>query len=101
MKRGLTHISETTIWSAFDASVRFRHILLQLQVLVADFAPDSLKHSNAGVLICADANGFGSIGISRVEFECCMASYFSEITDPTALAPDGKFASLISSLESL
>ncbi len=45
----------------------------------ADFSPASLKNLESWYFALCDTDSFGSLGISREEFECCMASYFCEV----------------------
>ena len=46
----------------------------------ADYTPESLKNLEHWYFELIDSDGFRSLGISREDFECCMASYFCELT---------------------
>src|SRR5689334_18157683 len=58
-------------------------------IFIADFAPASLKNLESWYFTLFDADGFGSLGISREEFEYCMASYFCEVA--VRNCPDAKW----------
>ena len=45
----------------------------------ADGTPESLKQLEAWYFQLFESDGFGELGVSREEFERCMASYFCEV----------------------
>ena len=48
-------------------------------VFAADFTPESLKNLELWYFELWEADGFGRLGISREDFERCMAMYFCEV----------------------
>ncbi len=48
-------------------------------VFSSDFSPDSLKGLEQWYFALWEADGFGSLGLSREELERCMAIYFCEV----------------------
>ena len=58
-------------------------------VFVSDFSPESLKNLESWYFTLYKSDGFGALGISREELECCMASYFGEVV--VRNCPDAKW----------
>ena len=55
----------------------------------ADYTPESLKHLERWYFELMDNDGFQTLGTSREDFECCMASYFGEVV--IRHCPDAKW----------
>ena len=72
--------AEAHLFSERDERLRcITELATSSGVFAADFTPDSLKHLERWYFHLCDTDGFRLLGISREEFECCMASYFCEL----------------------
>ena len=58
---------------------RIANLAASSDVFFADFTPESLKNLEQWYFILWESDGFGALGISREEFESCMAMYVSEV----------------------
>ena len=56
-----------------------RALALKSERFVADGSPETLKRMEAWYYQLFESHGFEKLGISREEFECCMASYFCHV----------------------
>lgn len=72
--------AETYLFKLRDEQLkRIAALALSSPRFVADYAPESLKNLEIWYFELVDNDGFDSLGISREEFEKCMASYFCEL----------------------
>jgi len=49
------------------------------ETFTVDYTPESLKNLERWYFELVDNDKFKSLGVSREDFECCMASYFCEL----------------------
>jgi hypothetical protein len=68
---------------------RLRELAPSSGVFAPDFVPESLKHLERWYFDLSDTDGFSVLGITREEFEGCMASYFCELA--VRNSPDTKW----------
>jgi len=58
-------------------------------VFTPDYTPNSLKNLEKWYFNLWESDGFKLVGISREDFECCMASYFCAVA--VRSCPDAKW----------
>ena len=54
-------------------------LAMAAKTFAADYTPESLKNLERWYFELMETNGFKALGVSREDFECCMASYFCEL----------------------
>jgi len=60
--------------------LRVKHLAARSgSVFTADFTPESLRDLEHWYFTLYETDAFGSLGVSREEFERCMATYFCEV----------------------